>query len=86
MAFDSSKLIHKIQYLFRNSFNTIQKGHEYELFYWQNNGWQSLGRKNASTNYLDYEAPANTMLLLKNHTEGNAGRVFFMKDGKQMWG
>lgn len=75
----------KISYLFRNSFNSIELGHVYELFYWDNE-WISLGIKKALNEYLDYDVPQKSLLRLVNLTEGIDQMVFFIKDGEQVWG
>ncbi|KJD35661.1 hypothetical protein PW52_07910 [Tamlana sedimentorum] len=79
------KRISKVKHLFQNSFNTIEPGDEYELLYWDK-GWKSLGKQSATSNYVEYKAPKNTLLWLRNHTKGKEEMVFFMKDGKQIWG
>lgn len=84
--FNAPRQITSLKYLFRNSFNTIESEHLYELFYWKDNDWVSLGQKRAKTDYLDYEAPKNSLLLLINLTQGKQSMVFFMKDKKQIWG
>ncbi|MBD0833713.1 discoidin domain-containing protein [Aestuariibaculum sediminum] len=87
LALDRPIEISKVKYLFRNSFNTIEPNNQYELFYWQDSGgWISLGKKNAQLDYIDFIAPKNALLLLRNHTQGNAEMIFFMKAGEQIWG
>ncbi|MFS4456912.1 discoidin domain-containing protein [Maribacter sp. 2304DJ31-5] len=81
----SPQRISKIKHLFRNSFNTIEPGDEYELLYWENE-WKSLGRQKARSDYLEYTVPGNPVLWLRNLTKGKEEMIFFMKDGKQIWG
>ena len=75
----------KIKYLVRNSFKTIEPGDDYELLYWDYE-WKSLGVQRAELDYLEYTVPGNPVLWLKNLTNGKDEMVFFMKDGKQIWG
>jgi hypothetical protein len=77
--------IGKVKYLFRNSFNTVEANDEYELFYWDNQ-WKSLGRQIAKTHYLEYEIPSHSVLWLRNLTKGKSEMIFFMQNGKQIWG
>ena len=77
--------ISKIKYLIQNSFNTIEPHDEYELFYWDNT-WKSLGKQKAKEDYLIYDIPENAVLWLRNLTKGKAEMVFYIKNGKQIWG
>lgn len=77
--------IEKVRYLFRNSFNSIEPGDTYELFYWDNN-WLSLGRKVAVKPYLTYAIPQNAVLWLRNLTKGKEEMIFLIRDGQQVWG
>lgn len=77
--------IYKVKYLFQNSFNSIEAGDEYELFYWDQE-WKSLGKKVAMKDYVKYSVPKNTLLWLRNLTKGKEEQVFFFKNGKQIWG
>ncbi len=75
------------RYLFRNSFNTIEKGDDYELFYWNENKWVSLGIKEAKNNYIEFICPENSVLWLRDRTKGSDEMIFFVDDnGKQIWG
>jgi len=85
MDFEKPIEIESIKYLFQNSFNTIESGHEYELLYWDKE-WKSLGVKKAEDDFIEYEIPDNAVLRLKNLTTGNDQQVFFIKEGKQIWG
>lgn len=77
--------ISKIKYLPRNSFNEIEAGNKYELFYY-NYGWQSLGVQIAINQYLEYKSvPKNALLLLKNLTQGKEERIFTYEKDKQIW-
>ncbi len=69
----------------RTDGNDIIMGEFYELFYWDKE-WISLGCQKANSNKLDYKnVPANSLLLLHNHTKGVEERIFTYENGKQIW-
>lgn len=80
--------ISKLCYLPRTDDNFIREGEEYELCYWDGDGWRSLGWQTGSraTQELVYDnVPANALLLLHNHTKGKEERIFTYEDGRQVW-
>ncbi len=77
--------IKKFTYIPRNSDNFIHKGDVYELFYWHDKKWNSLGRQVAKADSLNYVIPKGVALFLKNHTEGKDERIFKKTDGRQQF-
>ena len=76
----------KIRFCPRNDANCIIPGNEYELFYWGNMRWNSLGKQVASDDYLTYKSvPAGTLYWLRCHTEGKEERIFTYENGRQIW-
>ena len=67
--------------------NTIEPGDTYELYFWDDDDWQSLGTKVAETVSLHYDnIPKNALLLLVDKTKGQEHRVFRITcDGKQQF-
>ncbi len=85
LHFEQQEEIGKIRFIARNDMNAIQKGNEYELFYWDNR-WISLGRQIAKDYDLVYSnAPTNALFWLKNHTEGIEERIFTYENKEQVW-
>lgn len=83
--FNTPTEIHSIQFQVRNDNNHINIGNQYELFYW-NKKWISLGRKTAKDTVLYYSIPQNSLLWLRNHTEGKEEHVFTIDKYKhQQW-
>ena len=63
-------------------------GEEYELCYWDGEGWSSLGRQigRRATQELVYDnVPAGALLILHNHTKGKEERIFTYENGRQVW-
>ncbi|KAA6348870.1 hypothetical protein EZS27_003670 [termite gut metagenome] len=86
MDFGRRVQIDRIIYLPRNDGNCIEIGDEYELFYWGNNRWQSLGKKIAGSVVLEYDnCPSNALFLLHNHTKGKEERIFTYENEEQIW-
>ncbi|NDV65497.1 discoidin domain-containing protein [Bacteroides sp. 224] len=78
--------IDRIVYLPRSDGNSIEFGDEYELLYWGNHNWQSMGRKVADYITLTYEnCPTNALFLLRNHTKGKEERIFTYEEDQQVW-
>ena len=76
--------ISEMHYLPRNDANGIYPGNEYELFYFDRDGWQSLGSKIAEGYEIEFDAvPSNAVYWLQNHTTGKEERIFTIQDGKQ---
>ena len=75
------------RYLPRNDDNFIKEGELYELFYWDNNQWNSLGKQTGtSKQYLEYtNAPLNSLFWLRNLTKGKEERIFTYENGEQVW-
>lgn len=62
--------------------NGIYPGNDYELFYHDSKGWQSLGRQIAKDYYLEYNnVPQGALLWLHNHTTGIEERIFTYEKG-----
>lgn len=80
----TAKKISTVKYLFRNSFNTVEPGNVYELFYWDDE-WKSLGKKKAIESFVEYTPPKHALLWLQNITKGREESLFFMEEGKQKW-
>lgn len=86
MDFGEPIKIEKISFLPRNDGNCIDIGDEYELVYWFNNKWESLGRKKATGLELIYDnCPSNALFLLHNLTKGSEERIFTYDKGEQIW-
>lgn len=78
--------IEKIIYTPRGDGNTIDIGDEYELFYWSDHRWTSLGRQVATTVQLNYEQiPSGALYFLKNLTKGKEERIFTYVNGEQVF-
>lgn len=86
MDFGEPVNIEKIIYIPRSDGNTIEIGDDYELFYWADNRWQSLGRKIATGATVTFDdCPGNALFLLRNHTKGKEERIFTYEDDRQVW-
>lgn len=86
MDLGTSAVISKIVCIPRTDGNGIIPGNNYELFYFDLDGWQSLGKKTATDTWLDYDnIPANALLWLHNHTTGKEERIFTYEDGIVRW-
>ena len=86
MDFGKPVDIARIVCFMRADGNYIEPGDEYELLYWRDGGWQSLGRKIATDFYLVYEnSPTNALFLLRNHTKGIEERIFTYENGRQVF-
>ena len=85
LDFGIPRRIKKFTYIPRNSDNFIHKGDVYELFYWHDKKWNSLGRQVAKADSLNYVIPKGVALFLKNHTQGKDERIFKKTDGRQQF-
>ncbi len=85
--FETPSQIKQIIFLPRNDDNFIKKGEKYELLYWDNGGWNSLGQQvgNSKAKLVFKNVPSNALLLLRNHTKGKEERIFTYQDGVQIW-
>lgn len=79
------RMIDKIVYVPRNRDNFVRQGDFYELFYWEHGNWVSLGSQMATSDVLHYTVPQGALLFLRNHTRGNAERIFEYREGRQMF-
>jgi hypothetical protein len=78
--------IDRILYIPRNNGNIVVYGDEYELKYWDKDGWKSLGHKVADNLYVTFEnCPVGALFLLHNRTRGVEERIFTYENGKQIW-
>lgn len=70
----------------RSDDNDIHPGDEYELKYWNNREWVSLGKKKAEGNILHFDnVPKNALLWVKDYTQGWDERPFLYNEGKPVW-
>ena len=80
VSFDRIILLHC------NDDNYIRPGDLYELLYWDEKGWVSLGKQVAKTFTLTYKnAPTNALFILHNHSRGKEERIFSYENGVQKW-
>ena len=79
--------IKRIRLIPRSDDNAIITGEEYELFYWKNGAWVSLGRRSGGDDgMLHYGAvPSRALFRIHNHTRGNENRPFTFEKGRQVW-
>lgn len=86
MDFGKPVNIQRICYVPRGDGNYIAIGDEYELMYWDNGKWNSLGKKIADDIKLVYEdCPTGALFLLRNHSGGAEERIFTYENGEQIW-
>ncbi len=78
--------ITKIKVMPRSSFNFVEPGHTYELFYFNRGKWISLGKKIADDYHVVYNnAPNGALFLLRDLTAGIEERRFLYVNNKQVW-
>ena len=79
--------ITKIVYYPHTDDNGVVPGELYELFYWKDDTWISLGRQTGQKDKtLVYKnIPQNALLRLHDITTGNENRIFIYQDGKQVF-
>ena len=86
LGFDKPIRISTIKYLPRNDLNSIQPGDNYELYYWNNQNFVSLGQKIANDTLLIYNnVPKGALFWLRNLSGGKEERIFTWENNKQEW-
>lgn len=61
---------------------SIEQNYQYELYYYNNYNWESLGRKNGTVNYdIEFNnLPFDALFLIKNLTKNTISRPFTFSD------
>jgi hypothetical protein len=87
LELEQPQSIGRIKFIPRNDGNCIEIGDDYELMYWNNKDWQSLGLVIAREDSLVYKnCPKDALFLLHDKTKGKQERIFMIdKNGKQVW-
>ena len=87
LELEQAQSVGRIKFIPRNDGNCIEIGDDYELMYWNNKDWQSLGLVIAREDSLVYKnCPQGALFLLHDKTKGKQERIFTMdKNGKQVW-
>ena len=81
------KQVAEIRILPRNDDNFIREGEHYQLQYWNNGRWYTLGERTGDTKqYLEFgSCPTGALFRLRNLTKGREERIFEYRNGKQVW-
>lgn len=78
--------ISKIRFMPRTDGNIIEKGDLYELEYWIDGKWQSVGKKTATCDCITFNnVPRKALYILHDRTKGSEERIFTYENGKQIW-
>jgi hypothetical protein len=78
--------VDKILYIPKSDGNGITFSDEYELKYWGNNRWNSLGRKIADNIFVEFEnCPSGALFWLHDCTRGVEDRIFTYENWKQVF-
>ena len=86
LELDTPRTVIGLRYLIRNDDNAVRPGDRYELVYWENGQWVSLGEQTADGAELKYDdVPSGALFLLHNHTRGKEERPFTYEEGQQVW-
>lgn len=86
MDFGKPIRLDRLFYYTRSDGNAVEPYDTYELFFWKNGMWNSVGKKKPGKPYVTYsKVPSNTVYLLRDMTKGKEERVFTYEDGKQIW-
>jgi hypothetical protein len=65
--------------------NKVERGNNYQLFYW-NNSWISLGKQVADSESLTFNnVPDGALLWLRNLDKGEQERIFTINNNKICW-
>ncbi len=76
----------RIRYTPRGDGNMVEPGDSYELSYWHDGRWHSLGRKQAETMSVTYDnIPSGALLLLRDLTKGSEERIFTLTPNQTFW-
>jgi hypothetical protein len=84
LKFKSKTNISAVELTPRTDDNDVLKGETYKLFYW-NKGWRVAGTKKAKRSRIEFIAPKNALLAIKNVNKGKENRIFLYKGNKQIW-
>jgi len=64
----------------------LAPGKEYELSYWESDGWQAVGKSTAGKKPLTFEnVPAGCLYWLVAEGSDKDERIFTLEDGVQVW-
>lgn len=86
MDLEKPKSLAEVRIISRTDDNGICPGHEYELFYYGENGWMSMGRQIPTGPWLDYkEVPGGALYWLHDRSGGKEERIFVWKNGHIVW-
>lgn len=79
-----AKQVSQIRFATRNDGNMVEVGDEYELTYWDDQDWVSMGRQIATSDSLTFkDVPMDGLYHLQNHTKGWEERIFTLDSLKQ---
>ena len=79
-------IVDRVRCVPRSDDNAIHYGEMYELFFWDQAGWKSLGKQKAEERMLYFDSvPDNALLILRNHTRGKQERIFVYQNEQQVW-
>jgi hypothetical protein len=82
----SPESVAKIRFIGRNDMNSIQIGDVYELHYWNNKTFASIGNKTALDTIVEFDhVPKGAILWLKDLSRGKEERIFTWEGDKQVW-
>lgn len=72
----------KVRLLPRNDANGIYPENTYELLYYSQEGWYSLGTQKAAENSIEFDrVPSNALYWLRNRTGGREERIITYENG-----
>ncbi|HEY6899262.1 MAG TPA: hypothetical protein VI233_01405, partial [Puia sp.] len=81
-------VVTKIKFMPFTDDNAVNDRDTYELFYWNQNAWSSLGTSKAGygVKYVTFgKVPVNALLLLKNTSGGKQQRIFVYQNKRQIF-
>ena len=77
--------VSKIRFCPSTDLNFVEKGHLYELYYFDKT-WKMISRVYSKSDKLTFEnVPSNAILLLKDKSGGKEERIFEYINDKQIW-
>lgn len=86
MDFKNPVSIDEVAYIPRSDDNNVSPGDNYELLYYGEDGWVSLGQKIATDYHITYDSvPDNALLWLRDLTKGAEERIFTCENDWIRW-